>query len=166
MLGQRQRHAALGDEGPPVLEIARQRALAGIEVDAADAVGFAQQRHDDMHRCGRLARAAPPVAEHDAVRLAPRPRRRVRQQGDHAGRAHTAVSWKTAPPLGGPGSALVSALMPSPPSKAALGQMLSTTSTSRASPSNSRAWTMIEAWRLPSLTRPPSAMPSPTPASG
>lgn len=31
-------------------------------------------------------------------------------------RSHTAVSWNTAPPAGGAGSSLVSALMPMPPS--------------------------------------------------
>ena len=53
----------------------------------------------------------------------------------HAFRIQMAVSWKTAPPLGGPASALVSALTPIPSSKAPLGQMLSTTTTPGCSPS-------------------------------
>ena len=50
-------------------------------------------------------------------------------------RIHTAVSWNAAPPLGQPGSALVSALMPSPFSKWRFGQRPSTTTTPRCWPS-------------------------------
>ena len=46
-------------------------------------------------------------------------------------RSQTAVSWNTAPPAGGPGSSLVRALMPMPPSKYSDGQTLSDTSTPR-----------------------------------
>ena len=44
-------------------------------------------------------------------------------------RTQTAVSWKTAPPAGSAGSSLTNALIPIPPAKSALGQMLSTTTT-------------------------------------
>src|SRR5207247_3686751 len=47
----------------------------------------------------------------------------------HAGLSHTEVSWNTAPPPGRPGSALVSRLMPMPPSKAWFGHNPSATTT-------------------------------------
>ena len=57
----------------------------------------------------------------------------------HAGLSHTEVSWKTAPPRGSPGSALVSRLIPMPSSKAWLGHSPSTITTRLCSPSKARA---------------------------
>src|SRR5205807_902026 len=114
----------------------------------------AQQGDDQMHRRGRFARAALLVSQNDDVRLPADDRSEV---DGHAFLIQTAVSWKTAPPLGGPASALVSALTPIPSSKALLGQMLSTTTTPGCSPSKSRAWIRMEPRRLPMRSRSPSA---------
>src|SRR6185312_2746862 len=46
---------------------------------------------------------------------------RSRSRAAHAGPNQTAVSWNVPPPLGGPGSALTSALTPRPSSKAPFG---------------------------------------------
>src|SRR5262249_9317743 len=122
----RQRHQHAGIGLLTVLDVTRQRTLARIEIDRTDAMTIMQQRDDEMHRRGRLARPALLVAEHDHVR--PRHRQAAFNQ--------TAVSWNTAPPFGRPGSALTNAFTPTPPSKALFGQMLSITTTPRNSPSN------------------------------
>src|SRR4029077_9555195 len=100
-----------------------------------------------MHGGGRFPRPAFFIAQNDDLG-APLGNTRTRRQ-DHAGRIQMAVSWKTAPPLGGPGSALVKVLMPLPSSKAAFGQMLSTTTTPGCRPSKGRAWTTMLPRRLP-----------------
>ena len=46
-----------------------------------------------------------------------------------AGFIQIAVSWKTAPPLGGPASALTKVFIPTPSSNAEFGHTLSTTTT-------------------------------------
>ena len=86
------------------------------------------------HRCGaHVFRTAgfQPAHDHEAG-WKPRSGRYEKRATTraHAGlRIQTAVSWNTAPPLGQPGSAEVSALMPMPVSKLRLGQMPSTTTT-------------------------------------
>jgi hypothetical protein len=134
MAGKRQRQ--LARRGLAVLDVAGECALAGVEIDAAHAHPAAQQRHDHMHCRGGFARAALLVPENDDMRLAADDGAEV---DGHAFRIQMAVSWKTAPPFGGPASALVSALTPIPSSKAPFGQMLSTTTTPGCSPSKIRA---------------------------
>ena len=56
--------------GAAILDIAGKRSLAGIEIDAADRSAGPQQRHDQMHGGGRLARPALLVAQDDDMRLA------------------------------------------------------------------------------------------------
>src|SRR5690606_37128501 len=92
----------------PIFNIAGRRSLARVEVDAAHAKSVVEQRDDEMHRGGRLARPTLLVPEHNDVRTPERPRTSVtvRQSGQagggwlngHAGRIQTAVSWKVPPP--------------------------------------------------------------------
>ena len=56
----------------------------------------------------------------------------------HAGRSHTEVSWKTAPPRSSPGSALVKRIFKFPTSKAWLGHTPSTMTTRGCSPSKAQ----------------------------
>jgi hypothetical protein len=72
---------ALG-KGGTVLDVAREGALPGVEIDRGDPAAVVQQRHDDMHGGGRLARAALLVADHQHVRP---PRRAHRLRLDDAG---------------------------------------------------------------------------------
>src|SRR5919106_2780489 len=81
-------------------------------------------------------------------------------------RSHTAVSWNTAPPFGGAASALIRALIPTPSSNAAFGQMLSTTRTPGCWPSRTRACRRTAPRPLPSRTRSPVATPSRLASSG
>ena len=53
-----------------ILEEAGQRLLAGVEVDAGDLAAGLEQRHREMDRDRRFARAALLVADHDDVRAA------------------------------------------------------------------------------------------------
>ena len=86
-----------------------------------------------MHGGGRLARAALLVAEDDDMRLA-RGRTRRRQLTVTPAGPRWRCRGTRRRPWAGPASALVSALTPMPSSKAAFGQMLSTTTTPRLQP--------------------------------
>src|SRR5260370_23075828 len=73
------------------------------------------------------------------ARLGREPVFAVAHLAPHAGLSHTEVSWKTAPPRGRPGSALVNKLIPPPSSKAWLGHSPSTITTRLCNPSKPRA---------------------------
>jgi hypothetical protein len=96
MAGKRQRQVPC--RRLAVLDVAGERALAGVEIDAAHAHPGPQQGHDHMHRRGGLARAALLVPQNDDMRLAADDGAEV---DGHAFRIQMAVSWKTHPPSAG-----------------------------------------------------------------
>src|SRR5471032_951655 len=161
--------------GGAVLDVAAESALARVEIDGGDLRTVANQRHGDVHGGRRFARAAFFVADHQHMR----PARRARRLGlDDRGirrwpevaqaslRIQTAVSWNTAPPLGQPGSAEVTALMPMPVSKLRLGQMPSTTTTPRCWPLLALVCTIVLPRSLPTSTLSPSTTPIAAQSSG
>ena len=65
MLRQLQAQSLAPGEIAPVLDIAGERALVAVEIDARHGIAPAQQGDDQMHRRGRFAGPALLVAEHD-----------------------------------------------------------------------------------------------------
>src|SRR5690606_28958287 len=147
----------------------------------AEQVGHALAQAVDRRVEHRLLVTDPRLGDrpaHAGRRLGPR----VAVQVDHAGtrsaaaatarlatgslRSQTAVSWNAAPPFGGAASALIRTLSATPSSKAAFGQMLSTTSTPGCWPSRISAWRRTEPRPLPRRTGSPAAMPSRLASSG
>ena len=83
-------------EAAAVLDIAAQRALMSVEIDACHRLAGPQQGDDEMHRGGRFAGSALLVAEHDHRTRFPAAGRRVRR---HVCRpvAHSALSLFSGP---------------------------------------------------------------------
>src|SRR5690606_15123735 len=56
---------------PPVVDVAGEGALAGVEVDGSDRVSALQECHGEMHGGGRLAGTALFIAQHEHMRAGP-----------------------------------------------------------------------------------------------
>src|SRR5205823_3274121 len=146
-------HLALDAAGAVPSRLAARRCIEREDQPAAAAAG--------PHRRGALQ-----IAQEGVDLGGARFCRKLVLVAAHAGLSQTEVSWKTAPPPGRPGSALVSRLMPMPSSKAWFGHSPSTITTRFCMPSKARACTVMLPWLLPIRTRSPSAMPSAVSASG